>query len=62
VLRQLRLAGAWAGRCQVDSYLAGDGETQTVARLAGTTGTAELSLEIGDPEGQVRSVQVTLRQ
>jgi CubicO group peptidase (beta-lactamase class C family) len=61
-LRQLRLAAAWAGRCQPDCYPGGDGETATVVRLTGPAGTADLSLEISGPGGEVRSLQVALRR
>jgi hypothetical protein len=43
LLRQLRMAAAWAGPCQLTGYTAGDGAASVTAELAGQTGTLALS-------------------
>jgi CubicO group peptidase (beta-lactamase class C family) len=48
VLRQLRMAAAWAGPVRLDCYLAGDGDNSCTARLAGDSGTVLLTAEAGD--------------
>jgi CubicO group peptidase (beta-lactamase class C family) len=55
VLRQLRMARAWAGSCVVDGYLAGNGSTATTVRLTGATGTVELGLEVSQAGELVRA-------
>ena len=55
VLRQLRVAAAWAGACQLDSYLAGDGTTAVTVRLAGPTGRVELALQVSDSGALIRA-------
>jgi hypothetical protein len=59
MLRQLRMAYAWAGPCALDSYLAGNGTTSTTVRLSGTTGSVELALEVGEP-GQLVHAAISL--
>ncbi len=59
VLRQLRIARAWAGACVLDSYLAGNGNTATTVRVTGATGSVELALEISE-SGQLVRAAVTL--
>jgi CubicO group peptidase (beta-lactamase class C family) len=54
LLRQLRMAAAWAGRCELDSYLAGDGKSSTTARLTGADGRIDLALEVGESGQLVR--------
>jgi CubicO group peptidase (beta-lactamase class C family) len=46
VLRQLRVAHAWAGSCVLDCYLAGNGSTSTAVRLLGATGRVDLAVDI----------------
>jgi CubicO group peptidase (beta-lactamase class C family) len=60
VLRQLRMASAWAGRSAIDFYSAGNGETSVTARLIGATGGVVLTVDITDSSGEVRSVEVSL--
>jgi CubicO group peptidase (beta-lactamase class C family) len=55
VLRQLRMARAWAGDCTLDSYLAGNGHTSAAVRLTGATGRVELELEVSEPGHLVRA-------
>jgi CubicO group peptidase (beta-lactamase class C family) len=54
VLRQLRVTAAWTGRCELDSYLAGDGATRTTVRLAGASGRVDLAVEVDDSGRLVR--------
>ena len=49
VLRQLRIAAAWAGRCEVSAYLAGDGASSGTVELTGPDGRVALTLETGAP-------------
>jgi CubicO group peptidase (beta-lactamase class C family) len=55
VLRQLRMARAWAGACVLDSYLAGNGSTAATVRLTGATGGVELALEVTESGRLVRA-------
>jgi CubicO group peptidase (beta-lactamase class C family) len=55
VLRQLKMAYAWAGPCVLDCYLAGNGSATTTVRLAGATGSVELALEISESGELVRA-------
>jgi len=57
--RQLRLAAVWAGQCQLDCYLAGNGSTTSTVRLAGPSGTVVLAIEVSEA-GDVRRSEVTL--
>jgi hypothetical protein len=56
LLRQLRMAYAWAGPCALDSYLAGDGSTSTTIRLKGATGWVDLALAVSDSGDLVDAV------
>jgi hypothetical protein len=55
VLRQLRIAAAWAGPVELDSYLAGNGTSHVTARLIGPTGRVELTLEAGGSGELIRA-------
>ena len=59
VLRQLRMAHAWAGACVLDSYLAGNGSTTGTVRFLGATGSVELALEVTD-SGQLVRAEISL--
>jgi hypothetical protein len=61
VLRRLRLASAWAGPCQLDCYLAGNGSTSATVWLAGESGNAELTAEIGESGRALTRLTVSLR-
>ena len=55
VLRQLRMAAAWAGPVKLDCYLAGNGTTGTTVRLIGAAGRVELALDVGGSGELVRT-------
>ncbi len=59
LLRRLRMAAAWAGRCRPGAWRGGNGETRTVAELDGEHARLMLAVEV-DPAGQVRGVEITL--
>ena len=59
-LRRLRLASAWTGRCRIDSYLAGSGETTATVRLAGATGAAVVAVDIAAGDGPLARLAVSL--
>ena len=59
LLRQLRMAAVWAGSCQLDSYLAGDGTISSTARLTGESGRVDLALEV-DGAGQLVRCAIAL--
>jgi len=60
VLRQLRIAGAWAGRCEVSAYLAGDGASSVTVELTGPDGRVALTLETGAPGPALLRADVSL--
>jgi hypothetical protein len=49
------MARAWAGDCELDSHLAGNGHTSTTVRLTGATGRVELALEVSESGDLVRA-------
>jgi len=57
--RQLRLAAAWAGRCELDCYLEGTGTTSTTVLLTGPTGKVTLAVDMTE-SGQLCRAAVTL--
>jgi len=59
VLRQLRMAAVWAGPCQLDSYLAGDGNVSSTVRLTGDSGRVDLTVEV-DGAGQLVRCAIAL--
>ncbi len=60
VLRQLRLAAAWAGPCKVGACLAGDGASAVTVELTGPTGRLSLSVEIAGAAGLLYRAEVSL--
>jgi serine-type D-Ala-D-Ala carboxypeptidase/endopeptidase len=60
VLRQLRLAAAWAGRCEITSCLAGDGSSSVTAELTGPSGRVHLGVDIAGADGDLQRAEVTL--
>ena len=50
--RRLRMAAAWAGRCRVGAFKAGDGTASIAAELPGEHATITLALVI-DPETRI---------
>ena len=59
-LRQLRLAAAWAGACQLGGCLAGDGSGTTTVELAGSTGRATLTVDVSGPGQELQRAEVAL--
>lgn len=60
VLRRLRLAAAWAGRCELNCYLAGNGSTSATVLLTGPSGNVELTVEIGESGRALTRLTVSL--
>jgi len=60
ILRRLRLAAAWAGPCQLDCYLAGNGATTATVLLTGPSGNAELTAEIGESGRALTRLTISL--
>jgi hypothetical protein len=58
LLRQLRMAAAWAGPCQLTGYTAGDGAASATAELAGATGTLSLSVTADPATGVLLQAEV----
>jgi serine-type D-Ala-D-Ala carboxypeptidase/endopeptidase len=59
LLRQLRMAGAWAGRCRQGAYRAGNGERSTTVEVDGETARLVLALEV-DAAGHLRQADIML--
>jgi CubicO group peptidase (beta-lactamase class C family) len=59
-LRQLRLARAWAGRCGLTGWLAGDGSASVTAELAGPDGRVALDVEVDETRNRLGRVEVSL--
>jgi CubicO group peptidase (beta-lactamase class C family) len=60
LLRQLRMAAAWAGPCRVGAFRAGNGETSTTVELDGDTGRLQLAVVIS-PAGHLRQADILVR-
>jgi hypothetical protein len=60
-LRRLRLASAWAGPCQLDCYLTGNGSTTATVLLSGQSGSVELTAEVGESGRALTRLTVSLR-
>ena len=60
VLRQLRMASAWAGPCEIGACLAGDGASAVTVELAGPAGRLTLAIEIGGAAGLLHRAEVAL--
>jgi CubicO group peptidase (beta-lactamase class C family) len=65
VLRQLRMASAWAGPCEIGpceigAYLAGDGASAVTVELTGPSGRVSLAVEIGGAAGLLHRAEVSL--
>lgn len=60
LLRQLRMAAAWAGPCRVGAFRAGNGETSTAVDLDGETGRLLLAAVIS-PAGHLRQADILIR-
>lgn len=59
LLRQLRLAGAWAGQCRPGAFRAGNGERSTTVELHGETARLVLAVVV-DGAGHLRQADITL--
>jgi CubicO group peptidase (beta-lactamase class C family) len=59
LLRQLRMAGAWAGRCRPGAYRAGNGERNTTVELDGETARLILAVEV-DAAGHLWQADIML--
>jgi CubicO group peptidase (beta-lactamase class C family) len=57
--RRLKAAAAWAGECRIAAYTGGDGETTTIAELAGEHARLSLTLTIDPAAGQVQQGDIT---
>jgi CubicO group peptidase (beta-lactamase class C family) len=60
VLRQLRVAAAWAGPCELAGYLAGDGMTSVTAELTGRDGRISLAIEVDGDSQQLQRADIAL--
>jgi CubicO group peptidase (beta-lactamase class C family) len=57
-LRQLRMAGAWAGQCRAGALRSGNGRTTAVVELDGQQGRLSLAVEVDADGGQLHRVDV----
>ena len=57
-LRQLRMAGAWAGQCQAGALRSGNGRTTAVLELDGPHGRLSLAVEVDADSGRLHRVDV----
>jgi len=60
LLRQLRMAAAWAGPCRLGAFRAGNGETSTTVQLEGETGRLLLAAVIS-PAGHLRQADILVQ-
>jgi CubicO group peptidase (beta-lactamase class C family) len=60
VMRRLRMAAAWAGRCRLAAYRSGDGETAATVDLQGESASLVLALVIGRPGGELHQAEIML--
>ncbi len=61
LLRQLRTAAAWAGKCRPAAFRSGDGETSVAVDLDGETARLTLTVSV-DPAGhQLQQAEITVR-
>jgi CubicO group peptidase (beta-lactamase class C family) len=58
--RRLKAAAAWAGRCRIAAWTAGDGEVTATAELAGEYASTRLTVTIDPGTGHIGSVSVTM--
>jgi hypothetical protein len=58
--RRLRVAAAWAGRCSVSLFRAGDGDSATTAELEGPSGRVVLAISVDESAEMLRQADVTL--
>ncbi len=58
--RQLRVAAAWAGRCQPSALRGGDGETRSTVELAGETARLILSVVVDPAEHLLQEADIEI--
>jgi hypothetical protein len=56
--RRLRMAAAWAGRCRLGAYRAGDGAASAVVELPGEHATVTLALAVDPFSGLLRHADI----
>ena len=61
LLRQLRMASAWAGACRPGAFCGGNGHTSTVVQLDGEHAGLTLAVELGPGQQRLRRVEITPR-
>ena len=59
LLRQFRMAGAWAGRCHQGAFRAGNGDRSVTVELDGETARLVLAVKV-DGAGQLRQADIML--
>jgi hypothetical protein len=60
LLRQLRMAAAWAGPCQPGAYASGDGSASVSVQLTGETGQLVLEVTVNPKSGQLVQADILL--
>jgi CubicO group peptidase (beta-lactamase class C family) len=61
LLRQLRVAAAWAGRCRPAAYRSGNGDTKAAIELDGETARLTLTVEIDGHGHRLQQMDLSLR-
>jgi hypothetical protein len=61
LLRQLRTASAWAGRCRPGAFRSGDGETSAAIELDGATAKLTLAVSVDPAEHLLQQADITVR-
>ena len=61
LLRQLRMASAWAGTCQPGAFCGGNGHTSTVVQLDGEHAGLTLAVELEPAQQLLRRVEIAPR-
>jgi CubicO group peptidase (beta-lactamase class C family) len=60
LIRRLRAAGAWAGRCTPGAFSAGDGATSVTVELDGESARLLLTVAVDAERGELRDADITL--
>ena len=61
LLRQLRMASAWAGPCRPGAFCGGNGHTSTVVQLDGEHAGLTLAVELEPGQQLLRRAEITPR-
>jgi CubicO group peptidase (beta-lactamase class C family) len=61
LLRQLRMASAWAGPCRPGTFCGGNGQTSTVVQLDGEYAVLTLAVELDPDQQLLRRAEITPR-